>query len=187
MSKEILLIGLKYLGYPSVPYEERNKGNSPEGFDCSGFVQWTLRESGITVANHPGISQTIRYTNEFFDFFGVMVQEGLQREGDLVFESKNGAYPSHIGFYISRQGIRHMLDSVNVSSKDSLAQALERRGDHFLLHSPGRRNSVVEIRNVIKGPIELKGEHTHLYNCNPIGYKRPLGVEEGQRYYRVAP
>src|ERR1035437_4476444 len=93
---------LKWLGHPSVLYRFPEVGITPEeGFDCSGFVKFVLEKTGID------LPPEIRHTNEFFDSFGVLVHFGLQNAGDLVFFSKNGTGPTHMGIVISETQYIH--------------------------------------------------------------------------------
>ncbi len=42
-------IAINYLDFPAIRYGSPRYGNTPVGFDCSGFVQYTLNEAGIYI------------------------------------------------------------------------------------------------------------------------------------------
>lgn len=131
---------LSWVGHPASSYRGPDVGQTPDnGFDCSGFVLFVLRQSGIPIPDG------VRHANELFDKFGVLVQEGLQKEGDLVFFSKKGLAPKHVGIMITQF--------------------------HYV-HSPGKDGRYVMVSTLNPGPIKVAGEEA-LYNRNPIGFKRP--------------
>lgn len=152
-------IALKYDGFPSVRYvQPGTHGNTPKAFDCSGFVQWVILESGISVPKVPNTDRIIRHSEEFFDFLGFLIHKPAVQPGDLVFFSKNGCRPSHLGIYI---------------------------GEGNMIHSPGMDGKKVVVRSVEdfckKNRLRFKPkeESVQIYFDNPIGYKRvtsPSGV-----------
>lgn len=96
MQKKIFVsLALSYLNFPAVNYSGHLSGMSPIGFDCSGFVNFLLKE-----VEYP---QCIpRHANEFFDLFGILIHEQFRSAGDLIFFSnRGGTYPDHIGIMIS--------------------------------------------------------------------------------------
>ncbi|PIR80132.1 MAG: hypothetical protein COU25_01730 [Candidatus Levybacteria bacterium CG10_big_fil_rev_8_21_14_0_10_35_13] len=130
---------LKWLETPSVLYSSPDVGITPQGgFDCSGFVKFILEKTGVE------LPPEIRHTSEFFDSFGVLVHLGLQKRGDLVFFSRSGASPTHMGIVTS---------------------------ETQYIHAPGTTNSYVEISELIQKPID-NPSISALYNVNPIGFKR---------------
>ena len=149
MSK-LVEIAFKYIDCPSVPYIGPDVGNNPKGFDCSGFVQWVLKESKIEI---PRISNwnELRHSEQFFDFFGVSVHPQFIQKGDLMFFSRNGYRPSHIGIYL---------------------------GEDKMIHSPGKNNQKVCIYSISdfckENPLIFspKDGFPQIYSENPIGYKR---------------
>lgn len=99
-------IGKRYLGVPYVW-----GGQSPRGFDCSGFITYVYNQAGIS---------TPRYTAA--GFYSVSTTVSSPKVGDLVFFKntyKSGI--SHIGIYlgngqmISAAGNRVQIESVNSS------------------------------------------------------------------------
>jgi len=65
-------------------------GTSRSGFDCSGYVQYVFKGSGISLP---------RTTSEQFKV-GSSVSRGQLQSGDLVFFSTYAAGASHVGIYI---------------------------------------------------------------------------------------
>lgn len=129
---------LSFLGYPSVRYMNPDSGVSPYGFDCSGFLVFLLKRLGFP------LSQGIRHVNEFFDNFGVFIHAECASRGDLVFFSRDGSSPRHLGIMIS---------------KDTY------------IHAPGKNNSVIKLAILKTKKIHPQSEH-QIYFHNPIGFKR---------------
>ena len=102
MRKETFVsMALSYLNFPSVNYDGQLGGIGPDGFDCSGFVNFLLKE-----AEYP--HHIPRHANNFFDSFGILIHEQFRCAGDLVFFSnKGGTYPDHVGVMISADEYIH--------------------------------------------------------------------------------
>lgn len=102
MRKEAFVsLALSYQDFPAIKYQGPLEGISPTGFDCSGFIQFLLKESGY-------YQPIPRHTNEFFDSFGILVHEQFRSPGDLVFFSyKGGLRPDHVGIMISKHNYIH--------------------------------------------------------------------------------
>lgn len=83
-------------------------GESPSGFDCSGFVQYVYSENGISVP------RTAAHQWKFGSFDSTPIP------GDLVFFNTTGSGPSHVGIYIgNRQFIQAgSTRGVKISSLD---------------------------------------------------------------------
>lgn len=157
---KLVNIALKYKGFPAMRYDgEGTTGNNPKAFDCSGYIQWVLIESGIKVPNVPNTKRAVRYSEEIFDFVGFAIHEQAVRPGDLVFFSKNGCRPSHLGICI---------------------------GDGEMIHSPGMDGKEVCVRSIedfcIKNRLRFKPKegHSQIYFKNPIGYKRVAQTSESR-------
>jgi len=103
--KQIIKEAEKYLGTPYV-----YGGNSPSGFDCSGFVQYTLKKIGIKVNR----SSKDQYKN------GVAVSRENLQAGDLVFFSKGGSI-SHVGIYAGNGRVIHAPSPGKVVSYSTLS------------------------------------------------------------------
>lgn len=65
-------------------------GESPSGFDCSGFVQYVLDKQGITVPR----------TTDLQYGMGMAVSRNNLLPGDLVYFSTYLPGPSHVGIYL---------------------------------------------------------------------------------------
>ena len=91
MGQRIVNEASKYLG---VPYLWG--GTTPSGFDCSGLVQYVLRDLGINISR---VTQT--QCKE-----GVPVAKGDLQPGDLVFFESNGEV-HHVGIYVGNGQMLH--------------------------------------------------------------------------------
>jgi cell wall-associated NlpC family hydrolase len=145
---------LKYEGYPSILYKGFNYGKDESGFDCSGFIYFLLEQ--FNMAN-----PKIRHCNEYFDFFGILIHYGLHKKGDLVFFSKNGMCPTHVGIMIS--GTKY-------------------------IHSPGKDKTEIKTKTLKKKAITPKIQNNNtkyelIYKTNPIGFKR-IALRNG-RYQQL--
>ena len=87
----------KYLGVPYVW-----DGESPAGFDCSGFTTYVYRQFGINIPSYT-VSQ-VQY--------GSYVSYSNLQPGDLVFfdNTYNGANPTHVGIYMGNNQMIHASD-----------------------------------------------------------------------------
>jgi cell wall-associated NlpC family hydrolase len=72
------------LSLAGAPYREG--GADPAGFDCSGFVQFVFRASGIALPRDVGGQQAV----------GEAVGIGALRPGDLIFFAIDGRTVSHV-------------------------------------------------------------------------------------------
>lgn len=85
---EILNEAQKHLG---TPYAWA--GNTPDGFDCSGFTSYVFKQQGIELP---------RRSEDQFDK-ATKVKEKHVQAGDLIFFN-NGSGVSHVGIVISKKG-----------------------------------------------------------------------------------
>lgn len=86
----------RYLG---IPY--RYGGESPDGFDCSGFVMYVYDRNGLRLP---------RATAEQYRS-GRPVSRRSLRPGDLVFFSIRGGRISHVGIYAGGESFIHAPSS----------------------------------------------------------------------------
>ena len=148
--KDIIAVAESLVGYPSKHYESGRpeKGQSRDGFDCSGFVRYVLKEVGFHIPSFIGMDgavRAIRHTNEFWDHYGVLTHEPVP--GDLIFFSRLGTFPSHIGFYANPEQY---------------------------IHAPGITDSVVALSSIRRTLIRRRNNSgRQLYRTNPIGFKTP--------------
>lgn len=100
------LVALEQVG---VPY--RYGGNSPQGFDCSGLVQYSYSHAGVAVPRTTGQLWSAARTVERRDL----------RAGDLLFFNIEGKM-SHVGMYLGDERFVHAPQSgrrVSVASLDA--------------------------------------------------------------------
>lgn len=83
--ESIVASGKKYIGTPYVW-----GGETPEGFDCSGFTQYVMKRNGIDIP---------RTAAEQFAA-GIPVAKKNLQVGDLVFFTTYKPGASHVGFYM---------------------------------------------------------------------------------------
>ncbi len=81
------------------PY--RNGGADPEGFDCSGFVQYVFWQQGISVPR----------TVDELSRSGTRVGEPQLQPGDLVFFHTSGRGATHVGIAIDSYRFVHAPSS----------------------------------------------------------------------------
>lgn len=147
----IVEIANDLLDTPSIKYKQGHPelGQSPEaGFDCSGFVTFVLTQAGLTIPDFIGMDNTrrpIRHANEYWDHYGVAVHDGLQTSGDLVFFSRHGIFPTHIGI---------VWDETSY------------------IHAPGKDSTKVGLAPLdTEAIVGVAGVGKQLYEKNPIGFK----------------
>ena len=138
-----------YLGHTSIRYTTADKGCSLDGFDCSGFIRFLLLDCGIK------LDADVRHCNEFFDGFGIFVHQHCATIGDLVFLSRDGVRPTHIGVLLT---------------------------EAYYIHAPGTTESLVSISPLPTKPIKASTKHPQIYYNNPIGFKR-IAVPNGRYMY----
>lgn len=152
---------MEQLGAPSVHYtfNQPELGQTPEGFDCSGFITFVLAQAGIELAQYvgrDGTSRPIRHASEYWDHYGVLVHPGLHRAGDLIVFSKKGLFPTHIGIVIEPEKY---------------------------IHAPGKNNTEVAIEPIKTEAIpKLITDRRQLYSLNPIGFKAVTSAASAPNY-----
>lgn len=104
LNKKLLQAGIastaeKYIG---VPY--RWGGQTPAGFDCSGFSEYIFAQNGLTL---PRMSAA-QYSS------GLPIAKSSLEVGDLVFFSTYKPGPSHLGIYMGNGQFIHASSSRGV-------------------------------------------------------------------------
>lgn len=85
LGEQVAAFALGYVGRPYV-----SGGTTPAGWDCSGFVQWTMRQFGIWLP---------RVTTQQIGA-GEPVDPADLTPGDLVFFDTERPYPGHVGIFV---------------------------------------------------------------------------------------
>jgi cell wall-associated NlpC family hydrolase len=159
---------LKLQGVRTVLYSRPDKGVTPVGFDCSGFVSYVLQKAGVVVSPYAILDtegnvllNPVRHSHEYFDYFGMPVHFDNARPGDLVFFSDHGDRPSHIGIMVG--------------------------SFHYIHANPKNRKVVVERfdnhNHFADGSLTNETRRgTNLYSYNPIGFKRIPTSRKLQNY-----
>ena len=86
------------------------KGDSPEGFDCSGLVRYSYLAAGLDVPHG---------TRELKNAASSIGLKKM-RKGDLLFFNENGKKYSHVGIYIGGSFFVHAPGAGKKVRKDSL-------------------------------------------------------------------
>src|SRR5699024_5793025 len=83
-------------------------GETPAGFDCSGFIQYVYEDLGITIP---------RTVSDIWNFASPVEQPSI---GDIVFFETYKPGPSHAGIYIGDNRFIHagQTNGVEVSDLD---------------------------------------------------------------------
>lgn len=99
----IIDIAQQFLGVPYVW-----GGSSPNGFDCSGFVQYVYAQRGIQLPRTADIQATA----------GRPVSKAELQPGDLVFFAGDYVNISHVGIYVGNGQMIHASSSHGIAYDD---------------------------------------------------------------------
>ena len=91
------------------PYKQN--GNSPDGFDCSGLVQYSYLQAGVELPH--GTRLLLRTTET--------VPRRETRAGDLLFFDEDGKRSSHVGIVLAEGEFVHAPATGGYVRTDSLA------------------------------------------------------------------
>lgn len=105
LAQRIVDYALQFKGYPYVYGDE-----GPTSFDCSGLTWYVYKQFGYSLYR----SSKDQINN------GVAVLKAELQLGDLVFFSKNGSYPTHVGLYIGNGQFIHASTPESGVKIDSL-------------------------------------------------------------------
>jgi cell wall-associated NlpC family hydrolase len=113
-------------------------GTTPNGFDCSGFVQYVFRRHGVqlprTSRQQAGVGQAV-----------VTALESL-RPGDLMLFASNGSRIDHVAIYVGRNRIIHSSASGGGVAYDDLTSS---RGRWFANHHVASRRVLADGRSLV--------------------------------------
>jgi len=118
---EIIKNAQKYMGVPYVW-----GGDTPTGWDCSGYTQYVMKESGITIP---------RTAAEQYNT-GIAVNKNDLKIGDLVFFTTYKAGASHVGFYM---GDGKFIHASSVAKQVTISALSE---DYYTEHYIGARRYI---------------------------------------------
>jgi len=90
------------------PYKYR--GDSPEGFDCSGLVRYSYLAAGLDVPHK---------TNDLKNASSPVGYQKM-RKGDLLFFSEQGVKYAHVGIYIGDDRFVHAPSTGQKVREDTL-------------------------------------------------------------------
>jgi len=105
------------LAMVGAPY--RYGGIDPEGFDCSGLVQYSFRKIGMSL---PRDTRSLRK-------IGVQIDLDDLAKGDLVFFDQEGKKSSHVGIYLGGGSFVHAPSTGGKVRADKIHLAYWRK--HF--------------------------------------------------------
>ena len=97
------------LSLRGVPY--RDGGDTPDGFDCSGFVQYVFWVHGLTLPR--GVREQFRQ--------GVAVERHRAQPGDLLFFTTVAPGASHVGIALGYNRFVHAPSSTGVVRVEDLS------------------------------------------------------------------
>lgn len=144
-AKAAVATGRHYLGVPYVW-----GGSTPDGFDCSGFVQFVYRKHGVPL---PRTSRQMAHAGQ-----RLRPSIASLREGDLMlFRGRNGVI-SHVALYAGRNRILHSSSSGRGVGFDDLDT---KRGAYF-------RSHLVAARRVTGNGRALIDALTQIYRDFPF-------------------
>jgi cell wall-associated NlpC family hydrolase len=81
-------------------------GNDPEGFDCSGFVQYLYSIS---------FQMLLPRTSHDLALLGSIIPRKSLKRGDLVFFSSGGSRIDHVGIFLGNGSFAHAATSTGVT------------------------------------------------------------------------
>lgn len=104
----VITTAQKYMGVPYVW-----GGETPDGFDCSGFTQYVMKQNGITIP---------RTAAEQFAA-GTAVDKANLQVGDLIFFTTYKPGASHVGFYMGGGKFIHASSAAKAVTVSNLDEA----------------------------------------------------------------
>lgn len=145
-----LRTGDRYLGVPYVW-----GGSTPDGFDCSGFVQYVYRKQGVEL---PRTSRQMATSGRSIPPF----IDALEPGDLMLFEGANGVI-SHVAIYAGDGRILHSSSSGNGVRYDDLST---KRGQYYVNH-------LIVARRVAENGRSLAQSLSFLNEKTPFDYFDP--------------
>ena len=107
-AKKVILTARKYIGTPYLM-----GGDTPDAFDCSGYLQYVFRENGINIP---------RTADEQYLLGSSATSRKELLPGDLVFFDTDNSGVSHVGLYLGKNEFIHASSSkgVRIDSLDNV-------------------------------------------------------------------
>lgn len=97
-------------------------GNSPSGFDCSGFVQYLYNRIGIAVSRSS--------STQMYD--GVAVSYDSAQPGDILIWGYNASVPTHSAIYVGNGQMIHATNPVQGVIASDVAAWTRGSGTHVI-------------------------------------------------------
>lgn len=107
-ARKVIQAALRFVGVPYV-----FGGNTPDGFDCSGFTRYVFARGGVGLP---------RMADEQYDL-GHPISKAQLRPGDLVFFTTYTDGVSHVGIYLG--------EGKFISATSSRGVAIDRMADGY--------------------------------------------------------
>ncbi|MDF2874032.1 MAG: NlpC/P60 family protein [Sporomusa sp.] len=105
----------KYMGVPYVW-----GGTTPDGWDCSGYTQYVMKENGITIPR----TAAEQYST------GAAIEKSNLKVGDMVFFTTYKPGASHVGFYMGDGKFIHASSAAKQVTINSLSE--EYYTEHYI-------------------------------------------------------
>jgi murein DD-endopeptidase len=86
-------------------------GSSPSGFDCSGLVQYSFKQAGVSLPHH-----TVQQRSATR-----LINVAELRRGDLLFFNQEGKKYGHVGIYLGDGKFVHAPSSGKSVRSDALS------------------------------------------------------------------
>jgi cell wall-associated NlpC family hydrolase len=116
-------------------------GETPNGFDCSGFVQYVFRQHGIELPRTSRQQATVGQS--------IPTMLGALRVGDLMLFATDGARIDHIAIYAGGGEIIHSSSSGGGVGYDNFTS---QRGKWFVSHHVATRRVLADGQSLV-GPL----------------------------------
>ena len=101
---------IKYLGVPYIW-----GGSNPNGFDCSGLIQWTIKKTHDILIPRTTRLQSLKWKNQLnYDLNEI-------KPGDLIYFNGNDNSISHVGIFLSKDLFIHAPNRKELVKKSNIS------------------------------------------------------------------